>query len=66
MLNFAHVIDGVVQTVSQSEQPMSESWLAWAATEWDAVIDVTDLVPRPGIGWSYDGTTFTAPEAPLV
>lgn len=28
-------------------------------------IDVTATDPRPGVGWSYDGTTFTAPPAPV-
>lgn len=25
-------------------------------------VDVTDLDPRPGPGWTYDGVTFTPPE----
>jgi len=32
---------------------------------WPGGIDVTGLIPRPGIGWSYDPETgFTAPAAP--
>lgn len=27
---------------------------------WDA-IDITDMDPRPGVGWAYDGDQFTAP-----
>lgn len=28
----------------------------------DVAVKITDLNPRPGIGWTYDGTNFTAPE----
>lgn len=28
---------------------------------WPEGIDITDVVPRPGIGWDYNGSTFTAP-----
>ena len=32
------------------------------ATAWPDGIDITGMEPMPGIGWDYDGTTFTAPE----
>ena len=31
--------------------------------QWPAAIDVTDIAPRPGPGWSYDGLAFGAPPA---
>lgn len=31
------------------------------ADSWPNGIDITDLTPRPGPGWSYDGVTFVAP-----
>lgn len=34
------------------------------ADSWPDAIEVTGLAPRPSIGWTYDGTTFTAPPAP--
>ena len=34
------------------------------ADTWPGGIDVTNVTPRPGPGWTYDGSTFTAP--PLV
>ena len=34
------------------------------ADAWPNAIDVTDLVPRPGPGWSFYGETF-APPAPV-
>ena len=37
---------------------------AIVADSWPDGIDITDITPRPGIGWSYDGQAFTAPPAP--
>lgn len=31
------------------------------ADSWPNAIDVTDLVPRPGPGWHYDGQVFMPP-----
>lgn len=31
------------------------------ADEWPGAIDVTDLTPRPGPGWAYDGSVFSPP-----
>lgn len=45
-------------------------WIFTAADlpEWNndmcPAVDITDLNPRPEIGWNYDGATFTAPAAP--
>ena len=38
------------------------------ADEWPGAIDVTDLTPRPGPGWTYDGEAFAppAPVAPVI
>ena len=33
------------------------------ADEWPDGINVTDLTPRPGVGWLYDGQGFTPPAA---
>jgi hypothetical protein len=35
------------------------------ADSWPGGIDITDLTPRPGPGWTYDGQSF-APPAPSV
>lgn len=32
--------------------------------QFPGAIDVTGVVPQPGIGWGYDGNTFTAPPPP--
>lgn len=34
------------------------------ADAWPSGIDVTDLTPRPGPGWAYNGTTFSPPAPP--
>lgn len=34
------------------------------AEEWPNGARVEHLAPRPGIGWAYDGETFTPPAAP--
>lgn len=38
-------------------------------SEWEpddklTVIDISDISPAPGIGWSFDGTNFIAPPEP--
>lgn len=45
---FAIIENGVVSNVILAEA-------------WPDGIDITDVVPRPGPGWSYDGQTFTPP-----
>jgi hypothetical protein len=52
---FAIIEDGIVANVI-------------LADAWPNGIDVTDLTPRPGPGWSYDSETFSppAPVEPVV
>jgi len=37
---------------------------AWAEENYPGSVDITGMNPEPGIGWSYDGTTFTPPVIP--
>lgn len=46
---FAILADGAVENV--------------VVGEWPGGIDVTEVFPLPGIGWTYDGETFTPPAA---
>jgi len=32
------------------------------ADAWPDGVDLAGITPQPGIGWSYDGKTFTAPQ----
>ena len=34
------------------------------ADAWPSGIDITNFTPRPGPGWTYDGTTFSPPAPP--
>ncbi|PJK08000.1 hypothetical protein CO610_07500 [Lysobacteraceae bacterium NML95-0200] len=51
---YALIDDGLVTNVITAE------------TAWPEGIDVTDFDPQPGIGWQYDGETFTPPPPPEV
>lgn len=64
MIYFAHVDGTAVVNVSVSDDPVDAAWLAWAQASFTAVVDVTGLDPRPGIGWTYDNGTFTPPPDP--
>lgn len=48
MRTLAQIENGIVANVIVAEQ-------------WPGAIDVTDITPRPGPGWAYDGVAFTAP-----
>lgn len=62
--DIALISNSVVQNIAMAGDPPDEGWLWHMHQQFDAVIDVTGLDPRPAIGWSYDGTTFTAPPPP--
>ncbi|MEE9647909.1 tail fiber assembly protein [Enterobacter soli] len=36
----------------------------WSLDDGVTVINIDDISPQPGIGWSFDGANFTAPPAP--
>lgn len=40
------------------------------ASQYDSFVDITNLTPMPGVGWSYDGANFTdtrpVPPAPTL
>ena len=39
---------------------------AFNAFQYQAIIDVTDTVPQPQVGWLFDGFKLTAPETKQV
>lgn len=41
---------GVVENVAIADDPLESNW-----------IDLTDVTPEPGPGWTYDGSAFAAP-----
>lgn len=51
----ALVFDGKVVQIEAQQFPVSSA-LTW--------VDITGITPAPAVGWSYDGTSFTAPPPP--
>jgi hypothetical protein len=41
-----------------------EQFASLIRPEHEDVIEVTDMTPRPGIGWGYDGSEFVNPSPP--
>jgi hypothetical protein len=53
----AVVEDGIVANVVVADQAFMDKW-------YPGSVDITGMDPMPGIGWAYDGTTFTPPKLP--
>jgi hypothetical protein len=64
----AVIRDGVVTDTAAMDAATVELYrsLGFVELVWPGatLVDVTDVDPRPGIGWFYDGRTFTAPPPP--
>lgn len=43
-----------------------DNFIEHISKEYDAVIDVTELSPRPGIGWSYIEGQLIVPEEAVL
>lgn len=48
--------DGVIKNVIVATQQFINN-----VPGYDYKVRIDNLVPKPGIGWAYDGNTFTAP-----
>lgn len=57
MSHYAEITDGTVTNVAVCDDPTFAQQMGWVGP-----IDTID--PQPGVGWSYDGTTWTAPAPP--
>jgi len=56
MLRFAIVgVDNVVRNIAIAEEAMNVDGI-W--------VNLTDITPEPGIGWTYENAVFVAPPAP--
>jgi hypothetical protein len=53
----AVIENGYIVNVVVADQAFMDQW-------YPGSVDITGMDPMPGIGWSYDGTTFAPPEAP--
>jgi hypothetical protein len=58
---YACVKGGQVVSVIVADEKFVQAVHAGVDIGADAMVDVTDVSPRPGPGWSYDGKAFTAP-----
>lgn len=54
---YALVKDGVVKNTIVADS----GFIATISGNWDYCVDITSLNPQPWQGWTYDGSTFTAP-----
>lgn len=64
---FAQIKNGTVKNtiVVDDESVLSMVQVDLMTNEpYDYVLRVCNLTPQPGIGWSYDGETFTSPPIP--
>ncbi|WP_213765729.1 hypothetical protein [Caballeronia sp. dw_19] len=66
MTIYARVSDGVVQEIIQpllqedgNEWPITDRFTANQVAQ---MVDVTNLDPQPACWWTYNGSTFRAPE----
>lgn len=59
-MQYALIQNNVVENVVEADS----EWAASVAPDWQYVVDITNTTPQPGIGWSYNGSTFTAPVVP--
>jgi hypothetical protein len=57
---FAFVIGGKVANTIVADQNFINTAIGLV---YDSAIDITSVTPQPGVGWSYDGTNWTAPSA---
>jgi len=56
MLRFAIVgVDNVLRNIAIAEEAMNVDGI-W--------VNLTDITPEPGIGWTYENAVFVAPPAP--
>ena len=56
-MNFAIIQNGTVANVIVADQ-------GFINVHCPGAVRIDTLTPVPGIGWTYDGTVFTAPPAP--
>jgi len=52
MTKYAIIIDSIVANIALADGPLANNW-----------VSLQGISPQPGIGWSYNGSTFTAPPA---
>ena len=59
-MQYALIKNNLVENVAEADQ----AWADSVAPEWQAVVNVTNISPQPGTGWTYSNGQFTAPVVP--
>jgi hypothetical protein len=59
-MQYALIQNNVVANIAEADA----EWAQAVAADWQYVVDLTGITPKPGIGWSFNGTSFTAPVVP--
>lgn len=57
MSHYAEITDGKVTNVAVCDDPSFAEQMGWIGS-------IDTLNPEPGVGWTYDGTTWTPPTPP--
>jgi hypothetical protein len=57
---YAQILAGVIQNIIVLDDP---TLISLFTEGFDYCIEIDSLSPQPGIGWLYDGTNFTDPNA---
>ncbi|ELE9682649.1 tail fiber assembly protein [Enterobacter kobei] len=58
-MQYAMVENGKIVNVA-----LWDGEIKWSLDDGVTVINIDDISPQPGIGWSFDGANFTAPPTP--
>lgn len=59
-MQYALINNNLVENVAEAGQ----AWADSVAPDWQAVVNITNINPQPGIGWEYSNGQFVAPEVP--
>jgi hypothetical protein len=59
-MEFALINKSVVENVIEADQAFADS----IAPDWEAVVEITNANPMPGIGWGYVNNVFVEPPTP--
>jgi hypothetical protein len=59
-MQYALINNNLVENVADADQ----AWADSVAADWQAVVNVTNENPQPGIGWGYVNGQFVAPVNP--
>lgn len=59
-MQYALIKNNVIENVAEADQ----AWADFVSPDWQAVVDITNTTPMPGISWEYVNGAFVAPVVP--